>query len=209
MTAAEKLAFVKQLRPFVDTTIDTDAIYASFILVAGQAILNRAFPYDNVDVDRIVAATNMIVGAYTIATQPATPQNVTVTVAASDTADTLGTVVVTGFDNDNVSQTETIVPVANVTVHGTKVFKRVTSIVGAGWAISETNDTITVGVGELKAVPSKYDYRQCEIAAFLLNKRGAEGQTAHSENGVGRSYEGGNIPASMLDDITPYCGVLA
>ena len=209
MTAAEKLAFVKQLRPFADTTIDTDAIYASFILVAGQAVLNRAFPYDNTDADRIVASTNMIVGAYTIAAQPATPQNVTITVTASDTADTLGTIVVAGLDNDSVAQTETIVPIANITVHGTKVFKRITSIVGAGWAISETNDTITIGVGELKAVPTKYEYRQCEIAAFLLNKRGAEGQTAHNENGVGRSYEGGNIPASMLADIAPYCGVFA
>lgn len=209
MTAAEKLAVVKQLRPFVDTTIDTDAIYAAFILIAGQAVNNRAYPYDNIDPDRIVESTNMIVGAYTIAAQPDRPRNITVTVTAEDTADTMGTIVVTGTDNDGTAQTETIVPIANVTVNGTKVFKRVNSIVGAGWVIGSTNDTITVGVGELQAVPTKHEYRQCEIAAFLLNKRGAEGQTVHNENGVNRQYEGGNIPASMLADIVPFCGVHA
>lgn len=33
-----------------------------------------------------------------------------------------------------------------------------------------------------------------EIAAYMLNKRGAEGQTSHSENGVSRSYENGVSP---------------
>lgn len=29
-------------------------------------------------------------------------------------------------------------------------------------------------------VPVQYDTLQCEIAAYMLNKRGAEGQTSHS-----------------------------
>ena len=33
-------------------------------------------------------------------------------------------------------------------------------------------------------VPAQYDTLQCEIAAYMLNKRGAEGQTSHSENGI-------------------------
>ena len=57
-------------------------------------------------------------------------------------------------------------------------------------------------------VPSKYEYLQCEIATYLLNKRGAEGQTGHSENGISRSYESADIPKSMLSGITPYCGVI-
>ena len=56
-------------------------------------------------------------------------------------------------------------------------------------------------------VPAQYETLQLEIAAFLLNKRGAEGQTTHSENGIQRQYEGGDIPASLLKTITPYCGV--
>lgn len=57
-------------------------------------------------------------------------------------------------------------------------------------------------------VPPRYEGRVLEIAAYLLNKRGAEGQTSHSENGVSRSYESASIPESMLSDITPCVGVI-
>ena len=56
-------------------------------------------------------------------------------------------------------------------------------------------------------VPRRYSYLQCEIAAYLLNKRGAEGETAHSENGISRSYENADVPDSMLQDVVPHCGV--
>ena len=62
------------------------------------------------------------------------------------------------------------------------------------------DDTIT-------EVPRRYSYLQCDIANYLLNKRGAEGQTAHSENGVSRSYESANVPESMLGEVTPHVGV--
>ena len=57
-------------------------------------------------------------------------------------------------------------------------------------------------------VPTRYDFLQCEIAAYLLNKRGAEGQTAHSENGISRSYESADVPESMLGAVTPMVGVI-
>lgn len=57
-------------------------------------------------------------------------------------------------------------------------------------------------------VPVQYDTLQCEIAAYMLNKRGAEGQTSHSENGISRSYENADIPASMLRVVTPHVGVI-
>ena len=44
-------------------------------------------------------------------------------------------------------------------------------------------------------------------AVYLLNKRGAEGETAHSENGISRSYESADIPESMLSGIIPFAGV--
>lgn len=55
-------------------------------------------------------------------------------------------------------------------------------------------------------VPHRYDFLQCEIAAYLWNKRGAEGQTGHSENGINRTYESADVPDSMLKEIVPYCG---
>lgn len=57
-------------------------------------------------------------------------------------------------------------------------------------------------------VPAQYDYLQCEIAAYMLNKRGAEGQIAHTENGITRSYENADVPSSMLKTVTPHIGVI-
>ena len=57
-------------------------------------------------------------------------------------------------------------------------------------------------------VPRRYGVLQCEIAAFLLNKRGAEGETSHSENGISRSYESADVPESLLGVVTPFCGVI-
>lgn len=57
-------------------------------------------------------------------------------------------------------------------------------------------------------VPACYEIKQLEIAAYLINKRGAEGETAHSENGISRSYEDGDVPPSMLRDIVPFVGVV-
>lgn len=63
------------------------------------------------------------------------------------------------------------------------------------------DDTVT-------EVPRRYGYLQCDIAAYLLNKRGAEGQIAHSENGISRSYASADVPESMLSEVIPQVGVL-
>lgn len=57
-------------------------------------------------------------------------------------------------------------------------------------------------------VPTQYEYVQVEIAVYLLNKRGAEGQTSHSENGISRVYEDGDIPPTLLREITPCAAVI-
>ena len=57
-------------------------------------------------------------------------------------------------------------------------------------------------------LPAKYESTMIEIAVYLLNKRGAEGEQAHTENGVQRIYEDGDIPSTLLRRITPVVGVL-
>lgn len=57
-------------------------------------------------------------------------------------------------------------------------------------------------------LPKKYEPLQLEIALYLYNKRGAEGQTAHSENGISRTYESSDIPSSLLRKIIPKGQVL-
>ena len=60
----------------------------------------------------------------------------------------------------------------------------------------------------VEEVPRRYGVLQCEIATYLLNKRGAEGQTAHSENGVNRTYENADVPESLMREVIPNVGVL-
>ena len=57
-------------------------------------------------------------------------------------------------------------------------------------------------------VPPKYQVLQVEIAAFLMNKRGAEGETQHIENGIHRNYHNAYIPDDMLRPVVPYVGLL-
>lgn len=57
-------------------------------------------------------------------------------------------------------------------------------------------------------VPAEYAVNQIDIAVYLLNKRGAEGQISHSENGISRSYGDADVPESMLRGIVPYVGVV-
>jgi hypothetical protein len=49
----------------------------------------------------------------------------------------------------------------------------------------------------------KYSDIELDIAVYLYNKIGVEGQTGHSETGISRSYEGAYIPDSCVSDIVP------
>jgi hypothetical protein len=59
-------------------------------------------------------------------------------------------------------------------------------------------------------IPDEFDNRysdlQVRIAMHLYNKIGIEGQTGHSENGISRSFEEGDIPESLLGQVVPLVG---
>jgi hypothetical protein len=57
-------------------------------------------------------------------------------------------------------------------------------------------------------LPTRYGYLQVRIAAYFLNKRGAEGEVQHNENNVYRYYESGDVPNSLLDEIVPFAGAI-
>jgi hypothetical protein len=54
----------------------------------------------------------------------------------------------------------------------------------------------------------RYEDLQVRIAVELYNKRGVEGQTSHSENGVSRSYSSASVSEELLREITPKAGVV-
>lgn len=60
---------------------------------------------------------------------------------------------------------------------------------------------------EITQVPSPYEVRQVDIASYLLNKRGAEGELTHSENGINRTYADALVPPSYLRGIVPFAQV--
>lgn len=49
----------------------------------------------------------------------------------------------------------------------------------------------------------RWNELQIQIALFLWNKQGAEGEKEHVENGVSRYYDNSDIPPALLNDVTP------
>ena len=62
------------------------------------------------------------------------------------------------------------------------------------------------GPPEGSTVPAEYEHIQLQIALELFSKMGAEGQTAHKENGVDRTYEAADVSPSLLRRIVPVAG---
>jgi len=53
-------------------------------------------------------------------------------------------------------------------------------------------------------VENQYLTAQIKISIELFNKRGAEGEVGHGENGISRSYESADVSPSLLHQITPF-----
>lgn len=59
-----------------------------------------------------------------------------------------------------------------------------------------------------ETLEERYKDLQVRIAVEMYAKRGAEGQTAHSENGVSRTYSSASVSEELLREITPKAGVV-
>ena len=59
------------------------------------------------------------------------------------------------------------------------------------------------GYPEGTEVPLRYEQLQLQLAVELYTKRGAEGQSSHSENGVTRTWA---EESPLLKRIMPHCG---
>ena len=57
-------------------------------------------------------------------------------------------------------------------------------------------------------IENRYKDLQIRIAVEMFNKWGAEGQTAHSENGISRSFASASVSEDLLREITPKGGVV-
>lgn len=124
--------------------------------------------------NRIVASTNMKVGAYTVAAQPFVPSKITVLATAAGATDTMGTITINGVVN-GVPTAEAVTPIAGTTVTTVNTFSSVYSVVGAGWVIGEGNDTIVVGTAEVR---EETQYYICNIQ--VLSAAVVSSQTART-----------------------------
>ena len=62
--------------------------------------------------------------------------------------------------------------------------------------------------GQPPDIEARYKDLQIRIAVEMFNKRGAEGETAHSENGVSRTYSSASVSEELLREIVPKGGVV-
>lgn len=68
------------------------------------------------------------------------------------------------------------------------------------------NKRYPFGPPEGATLPTAYEHIQVRIAVELFSKMGAEGQTAHKENGVDRTWEAADVSPSLLKQIVPLVG---
>lgn len=57
-------------------------------------------------------------------------------------------------------------------------------------------------------IEPQYQDLQLRVAEDLYNRVGASGQLSHSENGISRSWGSEWVSDQLLQEITPYVGVL-
>ena len=62
------------------------------------------------------------------------------------------------------------------------------------------------GAPEGAVLSPLHEQIQLRIAVELFSKMGAEGQVMHTENGVTRTWEAGDVSPSLLKQIIPVCG---
>ena len=61
--------------------------------------------------------------------------------------------------------------------------------------------------GSITAVPARYEYTQCKLAARYFLRRGAEGELKHDENGINVTYDSTD-DADILAEILPFARVV-
>lgn len=65
------------------------------------------------------------------------------------------------------------------------------------------NQMYPFGYEDDTAVPARYERIQIQLAVELYSRRGAEGQTGHSENGINRTWP---EKSRLLSRIIPHVG---
>ena len=76
------------------------------------------------------------------------------------------------------------------------------------YPVRETADSTDENPVTETYVEDRYLDLQFRIALDLYNKQGAEGEKAHGENGISRTYESSWISEQLLREVTPFVGAV-
>lgn len=91
---------------------------------------------------------------------------------------------------------------ADVTDETLQVYLTLAADIVLQRAYPSVHDTSTLDV------PARYEALQVQIANEMFQKRGAEGETSHNEDGVNRTYESAGVSEALLKRIVPFAHVL-
>ena len=70
------------------------------------------------------------------------------------------------------------------------------------WATQQIKNRLALD--DTADVPARFDFNIIEGAKWYLATEGAEGETSHSENGIGRTYQNAReYPDDLLNEIIP------
>ncbi len=146
------------------------------------------------DVDRIVTVLNPIAdGALTVAAQPDVPRNVTVDIVDADDSSS-GTCTVKGTDINGLPLVETFSWTEAGQIVGVELFENVASAVVSDEAGAASGDTITVGVGNLIALPKQIaNVEAVKLVTFAAVPVTADAVAATPRSSVdanGATYDG-------------------
>lgn len=66
------------------------------------------------------------------------------------------------------------------------------------------NKMYPLGYDEDAEIPERYNLTVVNIAVYLYSKRGAEGETSNTENGVTRQWGGADVPPAYLKEVVSH-----
>ena len=104
-------------------------------------------------------------------------------------------------NTDKISFVKTLVDDPTVTsdVIGTYLTLAESKIIERAYPFVEDKSTLSM--------PKRYEILQCELAAYMIQKRGAEYQKVSIENGIHRNYGSAGYE-DILSNVVPHMGVV-
>jgi len=105
-----------------------------------------------------------------------------------------------------MTETEMILTVQSLLGNDTEATEEVVSLY-LQMALQKMVDRLYPFDDTKTSIPERYQMTQCELAVRLFLRRGGEGEKAHNENGINRTY-GSVDDEDILSRLTPFAKLI-